>query len=114
MKKLIFMLIIALISVALTSCQWFNRTFANSQQKDSPPQETAYWCKRELHKAIVTHKSNGPHAWHRVWFRIDGRSHDSFENNVDCYKDVAVGDSLLVEEVFSSVLHYYNICKITH
>lgn len=114
MKKLILWLIVTL-SVALTSCSRFHDTSENIvEPEEEQYEEGAFWHESRFYRTVVSYKTSGRGAWHRVWFRIDGRSRDSFENNVDCYNDLRIGDSILVEEVFSSVTHYYNITKITH
>lgn len=112
MKKLVFVLVFA-PSAILTGCSWIDSPFSeDAQQEENVRKEEPYWRKSEYHKAIVTGKTNGVCAWHRVWFRIEGREKDSFENNVDCWNDLRMGDSIMVEEVFSSVIHYYAIQKI--
>ena len=113
MKRL-FLLIMATLCFVSTGCSRLKFSSSDEDEQKAPPRETPYWHQSKFYKAVVTYKSNNPHAWHRVWFKIEGREKDSFENNVDCYSDLQVGDSLLVEEVFSSVIHYYRLTKIIH
>ena len=113
MKKLIFGLMFAL-GITLTGCSFFDSSeVADEQVQNEPPEITPvrYWSKS--YRTVVTYLSTGPCAWHRVHFRIDGRDSDSFENNVDCWHNLHIGDSIYVEEHWGGY-HYYKISKIVH
>lgn len=114
MKKVVFVFI-AMLCIALTGCSYFGELFScdepEPQKKTQESGPVRYWSKS--YRTVVTYKSTYPGAWHRVYFRIDGRDSDSFENNVDCWYDLRIGDSIYVEENWGGY-HYYKIRKINH